>query len=181
MISPSEFTSLLPSYETDSAVFREVGKGVAAIFSEIEALADYVDDNTFLFSATDRLEDFADELKLTFKPNLENSVKREILRSRYFSMGGVVKASDIIKVCKAYTNGDIEIIRKSQGLYVFKFVSILGKPTEIEALNEVLKRMIHAGYVWSFEFKYRTWQDVRSYTWGEVSSRSWTSLREGVL
>lgn len=176
-----ELVALLPEYEQNSEIFIEAFKGIAKIFSYIEALNQYVMDNTLITTATDRLNDIADELALDVG-NLDIEEKREVIRATLWALHGTIRKEDIIRVAKAFTNGDIEIISKeTHGGYIFKFVSILGRPKQINKLDEALKKMLNAGYLWNYEYKYNTWQDVKRLTWGSAAEKSWTNLREEAL
>lgn len=178
MIQVEEFVRLLPYYEADSKIYKAIFTGACAIFNHVESLIDDVEINSFISTAEDRLEVFSKEIGLVLG-NVAIEDKREIIRSHYWAMRGVVQEKDIKKVCKAYTNGDIEIVKdKLHGRYVFKFISIIGKPKQIDKLNDVLKRMIHAGYTWQFEFKYNTWNDIKHLTWDEAKKFTWNGLRE---
>lgn len=172
---------LLPDYEQNSKVFKEALKGIEAVLKKCDYIADIVERNIFVSTAVENLDYLIDELQLDSR-NLSTEEKREIIRSRYWSMHGAIQEKDIKKVCKAFTNGDIEIIRKeNHGDYVFKFISILGKPKKLDLLNDSLKRLIHSGYQWEFEFKYNTWLDVRNAKTKWSTNKTWEQLKGEAL
>ena len=181
LLTLDEVLDLLPGYERGSSVYREVFKGVIKIFSYVEELNEYVKENTLISTANDSLDRLAEEVNVDVYGQT-NREKIEVLRASYWALHGTIRRDNVLRLAKAFTNGDIEIVTTEEhGRYIFKFISIVGKPKQIDKLDEALKRMLNAGYVWKFEFKFNTWRDVRQANIKWNTSRTWKSLREEEL
>ena len=89
---------------------------------------------------------------------------REVIRSAWLSVTDVVQWDDVVGVINAYNNGAVDLHRADpKGHYEIEFTSVYGIPSQMKALETVLKRMIGAEYTWEYLYKYMTWGERKAY------------------
>ena len=85
-------------------------------------------------------------------------------------------------VAASFINGEVEVVEhNAQYYFIIKFVSLLGVPPNVEDLAAALKEIKPAHLDFIFEYVYRQWGAVKSYTWGALAGKTWSDLKEGTL
>ena len=88
----------------------------------------------------------------------------------------------IQSVAESFTNGRAEIVEHNDEFYfVVRFVSQYGVPPNIEDLQAAINEIKPAHLAFIFEYLYRTWGQVKPFTWGALAMRQWRDVKESEL
>lgn len=139
----------------------------------------------FLNSATWGLPEWEMLAGLEINPGLDYQTRRSNVKAAFRSLG-VTSPERLKQICKAYTNGDVEVIEHPYDYhYIIKFISMIGIPPRIDQVKKMIDLVNPAHLSWEFQFKYNTWGDLKKTgkTGAEVkaSGRSVQQLREEEL
>lgn len=150
---------MLPYELRDSKVYQNILKAYAAMFEMAWEKVEQVARNVYLDTSVEILPTHARDVGVSVV-GMPNKDAREVIRSAWLSVTDVVQHDDILGVINAYTNGDADLHRADpKGHYEIEFTSVYGIPSQMGALETVLKRMIGAEYTWQYLYKYMTWGD----------------------
>lgn len=99
---------------------------------------------------------------------------------------GTTTVALIKSIAESYSNGTCEIIEDYANYnFTVKFTGTVGVPSRIDEIRKIIDKVKPAHLAYDFEFKYRTWNDIKAYgkTWNEWKAygKTWKDLREGVL
>lgn len=118
-------------------------------------------------------------------PLLELDIRRSnikaALKSKETTTIGVIKS-----IAESYSNGICEVIEDYTNYkFTVKFISTIGVPRKINEIRKIIDKVKPAHIDYDFEFKYRTWDDIKAYnkTWNEWKNlrKTWKDLKEGEL
>lgn len=95
---------------------------------------------------------------------------------------GTPTAELIRAVAASFVNGAVEVVEHNdQSYFTVKFTSIMGVPPNVEDLTAAINEIKPAHLNFVYEYLYRQWGSLKSYTWGQLAEKSWKELREGTL
>lgn len=118
-------------------------------------------------------------------PLLELDIRRSNIKAALKS-----KETTTIEVIKStaesYSNGTCEVIEDYANYkFTVKFISVIGVPKKINEIKKIIDKVKPAHIDYDFEFKYRTWDDIKAYnkTWNKWKNlrKTWKDLKEGEL
>lgn len=97
--------------------------------------------------------------------------------------GQGTSTAELIRVVAAsFVNGEVEVEEHNdQSYFTVKFTSIMGVPPNVEDLTAAINEIKPAHLNFVYEYLYRQWGSLKSYTWGQLAEKSWKELREGTL
>lgn len=139
----------------------------------------------FIDTATFSLDTWAKFAGIEDDPLLELDIRRSnikaALKSKETTTVEVIKS-----IAESYSNGTCEIIEDYANYkFTVKFTGTVGVPSRIDEIRKIIDKVKPAHLAYDFEFKYRTWNDIKAYgkTWNEWKAygKTWKDLREGVL
>ncbi|EFD04399.1 hypothetical protein HMPREF0631_1390 [Peptostreptococcus anaerobius 653-L] len=99
---------------------------------------------------------------------------------------GTTTVALVKSIAESYSNGTCEIIEDYANYkFTVKFTGTVGVPSRIDEIRKIIDKVKPAHLAYDFEFKYRTWNDIKAYgkTWNEWKAlgKTWKDLREGEL
>lgn len=86
-------------------------------------------------------------------------------------------------IASSYARGEVEVIEDyTKYTVIINFVSVIGKPDNMDGLIEQLRRIMPAHLAVNYVYKYRTWGEVLNTgkTWRELyeAGRTWKDIME---
>ena len=118
-------------------------------------------------------------------PLLELDIRRSnikaALKAKEVTTVEVVKA-----IAESYSNGRCDVIEDYNNYkFTIKFISVIGVPAKINEIKKIIDKVKPAHLNYDFEFRYRTWDDIKNYgktyeEWKNLS-KSWEDLKGGEL
>lgn len=139
----------------------------------------------FIDTATFSLDTWAKFAGIEDNPLLDLDVRRSNIKAALKAKE--VTTVEVIKsIAESYSNGTCEIIEDYANYkFTVKFTGTVGVPSRIDEIRKIIDKVKPAHLAYDFEFKYRTWNDIKAYgkTWNEWKAygKTWKDLREGVL
>lgn len=139
----------------------------------------------FIDTATFSLDTWAKFAGIEDDPLLDLDVRRSNIKAALKAKE--VTTVEVIKsIAESYSNGTCEIIEDYANYkFTVKFTGTVGVPSRIDEIRKIIDKVKPAHLAYDFEFKYRTWNDIKAYgkTWNEWKAygKTWKDLREGVL
>lgn len=104
----SRLIELLPPYERESEVFKEIIQAEEMQFDKLCIDIQDLEKQLFIDSATWGLAIYEKELKLPIRPNKSLEERRSIIKAKWRGTGKV-DAEMIKAIVKAFTNSDVEV------------------------------------------------------------------------
>lgn len=164
---------MLPFELRESKVYKNILWAYATMFDLAWGKVEQASRNIYLDTAVEILPTLSRDIGVSIV-GMSDKEAREVIRSAWLSVTDVVQWEDIVNVINAYTNGDTELHRSEpKGHYQIEFTSVYGIPSQMGALETVLKRMIGAEYTWEYLYKYMTWGDRMAY---HLTEGEWADL-----
>lgn len=168
--------NLLPPYERQSKVFREIIKSNEIQFDKLGFHIKDLEKQLNIDTATWGLEIYEKELGIRADLNKSLDDRRSVIKSKWRGTGKVDRM--LIKiVVDAYTNGSVDVIFDGQ-IYVI-FNDIRGRPSNIEDVYRILEDIIPAHLNIVYEFVYIVWKELAGYTWNNLKNFTWDELKTG--
>lgn len=139
----------------------------------------------FIDTATFSLDTWAKFAGIEDNPLLDLDIRRSNIKAALKSKE--VTTVEVIKsIAESYSNGTCEVIEDYANYnFTVKFTGTVGVPSRIDEIRKIIDKVKPAHLDHDFEFKYRTWNDIKALgkTWGYWKSlgKTWKDLREGVL
>lgn len=172
----------MPEYYFTSPFVLEETEAKQYELDQIDIKIDKLDEQFFFSTATEEsLGLYEAGLGLPVSPTKPIQERRELIISKFRGTGTFTE--DFIKnIVKAYTNGEIEIIQNYVDYsFIIKFISTIGIPMNINDVAYTIEEFKPAHLNFSFEFKYRTNQQLIGYTHNFLGGFTHNTIREGVI
>lgn len=111
----------------------------------------------------------------------EEQFRRESIIAKLRGQGTTTVAL-IKSVAESFSNGEVEV-KENASNYTFtiKFVGNIGIPPNLEDLKKSIEEIKPAHLAVSYEFKYRTYNELIGKTYSGLSAYTHSALREGVI
>lgn len=139
----------------------------------------------FIDTATFSLDTWAKFAGIEDDPLLDLDIRRSNIKAALKSKE--TTTIEVIKsIAESYSNGTCEVVEDYANYkFTVKFTGTVGVPSRIDEIRKIIDKVKPAHLDYDFEFKYRTWNDIKALgkTWGYWKSlgKTWKDLREGVL
>lgn len=130
-------------------------------------------------SMTYMLDDEEKNLGITAQ-TANTSMRQEIVRAKWLSQFDVTGLDDIKRVANAYSNGEVDVAYSYPTLTI-TFVSTLGKPRNLTALEHNLRQITPAHLGLNFVFIYREHQELSKYTHEQLHAFTHENIRKGTM
>ena len=117
------------------------------------------------------------EAGLSPRPGASLEDRRSAVIAKWRS-GGPVTLAQIQAVADAWRNGVVDVGFDGSTITV-TFVGELGIPEDLGGLKSALEMTIPAHLALRYEFRYRTWGELKDRTWGEMAQHTWGQALEG--
>lgn len=139
----------------------------------------------FIDTATFSLDTWAKFAGIEDNPLLDLDIRRSNIKAALKAKE--TTTVEVIKnIAESYSNGTCEVIEDYANYkFTVKFTGTVGVPSRIDEIRKIIDKVKPAHLAYDFEFKYRTWNDIKAYgkTWNEWKAlgKTWKDLREGEL
>lgn len=118
---------------------------------------------------------------------LETDLERpdEYRRTRILSKlrgQGTTTVAMIQNVAESFSNGAVDVLEyPAEYRFEIKFTGTLGIPPNLDDLTAAIEEIKPAHLAYDYVIIYRTWGDVKGYTWSQLKSRTWADVRGGTI
>ena len=168
---------LLPSgIYGDNATMQELQ---ALLTVNINTLADNLNkmlDECFVGTASALLSRYEEVYGLQVDISKSNTWRRERITAKIRGTGTTTKQM-IEEVAISFAGGEVEIIEHPDtNSFIIKFVGALGIPANMGDLTLAIEEIKPAHLAFTFEYSYRTWQEVSANLWRDVEHITWYEL-----
>ena len=139
----------------------------------------------FIDTATFSLDTWAKFAGIEDDPLLDLDIRRSNIKAALKAKE--TTTVEVIKnIAESYSNGTCKVIEDYANYkFTVKFTGTVGVPSRIDEIRKIIDKVKPAHLAYDFEFKYRTWNDIKAYgkTWNEWKAlgKTWKDLREGEL
>lgn len=170
----------LPKYERTSNVIENIFNAIRTELENLGTDIELIDRNLLIDSAVEKLTIYERDIGIKNHAQLSNKQRREQIISRNIASFDQTTEETIKSVCRAYSNGEVEIRNTDiDGMYEIFFVGTLGIPDNIEGLRQSLDVIFPAHLGFRFEYKFNTWDAIKTLKWGsDVENMTWAELKE---
>lgn len=150
---------LLPSYERNSNVFKEILDTETKEFDVLDFNIEDLKKQLNIDTATWSLEIYEKELGIKTVLNKSLNERRSIIKSKWRGTGKV-DAALIKMVADAFTNGNVSV--DFNGSIIIKFNSVYGIPSNLEDVRNAISDIspAHLGII--YEFAYLLIKDINN-------------------
>ncbi|UZQ86041.1 YmfQ family protein [Thermoclostridium stercorarium] len=176
-----DLMELLPNYYRGNVTMEKLQSILA---EKIQALANDLNetiDQCFINTATTLLSRYEKIYGLQVDVSKSHEFRRERIRAKIRGVGTVTK--EMLKaVARSYSNGEVEVIEDSANYrFIIKFVGTLGIPANMADLILTIEEIKPAHLAYTFEYTYRTYDELSLYTHEQLSVYTHHELREGEM
>lgn len=153
----------LPSFyanDIDTVIQNSLSLEANTLHNEVQNTLDQL----FLDSCTWGL-DYWEYMLCISKNNHDIQTRRENIKAKMRSRG--TTTLNVIKsICKAYSNGEVEIIENYNDYsFVIKFVGAKGIPAALNELDKTIEEIKPCHLAHSYEFTYLTWDEFDNFNY----------------
>nr|DAY25704.1 MAG TPA: tail protein [Caudoviricetes sp.] len=151
----------MPKYYRDILEIEELQNAIDLQLDELDIMSNEVLKQFFIYTATWSLPLWERIFGLTVGDTTSNlKERRENVISKLRSYGTTTKDM-IVRVAKAFTNGEIEVIEDNPNYsFTIKFTSIVGIPDNLDNFKKVVSTIKPAHLNFNIEFRYNTHNQI---------------------
>ena len=167
----------MPKYYRDIVEIEELQNTIDLQLDELDIMSNEVLKQFFIYTATWSLPIWERIFGLTVGDTTSNlKERRENIISKLRSYGTTTKEM-IIRVAKAFTNGEIEVIEDNTNYsFTIKFTSIVGIPDNLENFKKVVATIKPAHLNFNVEFRYNTHNQIGYLYQNSLKTKKHTEL-----
>lgn len=170
----------LPWYDKINRTFINLLKVLDISLRYLEEQIARVHRNLNLDTAIELLPYFESRLDIPTNPNLSYRQRRGQIRAVLKAMHSqsteqVIK--DLVSAFSANQSGVDVLKTDEKDVLEFKFVAN-GLPNNLEALEQVLKKVMPAHLAWKYGYTQNPWEEIitKKYKWKDVTTYTWTKI-----
>lgn len=153
----SRLLEMLPKYERDSEVFKEIMKAEEIELDKLDLDIEDLQKQFFIDTATWGLVIYEKDLEIKTNLNKPLEERRGVIKSKLRGTGKV-DATLIKMVADAYTNGDVDV--RFDGNILVKFNSVLGIPSNLNDVENAISEISPAHLAIIYKFAYLLIKDI---------------------
>jgi uncharacterized protein YmfQ (DUF2313 family) len=152
----------------------------------IDLIPDYYSGNIsmeecFVNTASRLLSRYEKIYGIAVNVNKSDEFRRERIEARIRGVGTVTKQM-IVDTAASYSNGYVEIIEDPANYsFKVKFVGTIGVPANMADLILTIEEIKPAHLSYTFEYVYRTHEQLHTYTHDQLHAYTHQQIREGVM
>lgn len=167
----------LPSYYKDSKVFAELLKAFSNEINAHKYAISDLENQLFIETSTWGLNIWEKELGIYTVKSKPYSERREAIKAKMRGVG-TCTIEMIKNTALAYTNAEVEVIEKnSEYAFIVKFVGVKGVPPNEYDFKRTIEQIKPAHLIYSVEYTYTVWGELKSTAWADVKRGTWKELR----
>ena len=165
--------NVITELEEMKALYVSQGHEVGNIIYELGEMIK----QCFLMSATWGLERWEKILGVETDMFLTYEQRREILVAKICGQG-TTTCKMIEETAAAFSGGEVEVIEDNINYcFTIRFIGIKGIPRNMNGFINMLEEIKPAHMAYEFQYRYTIWNELISYDWNSLSSRSWDDVR----
>lgn len=167
----------MPKYYRDILEIEELQNAIDLQLDELDIMSNEVLKQFFIYTATWSLPLWERIFGLTVGDTTSNlKERRENVISKLRSYGTTTKDM-IVRVAKAFTNGEIEVIEDNPNYsFTIKFTSIVGIPDNLDNFKKVVSTIKPAHLSFNVEFRYNTHSQIGYLYQNSLKTKKHTEL-----
>lgn len=178
---PDEYYVNLAQYAPQFlARVKEIQEIYAAQGYEMGILQYCVDDmrrQFFIQTATWGLANWENVFGITTNMALSYEDRREILLAKIRGQSTTTKEM-IISTAATFSGGEVDIVEDcGNNRFIIRFIGIKGIPRNMNAFIEMLEEIKPAHLAYTFEYRYTTWNGIKSLDWNAVKLKTWDEIK----
>lgn len=162
-------------------IFRndDISKHIAKIsqneLENIEIKITDIKSNIFLDTSTWGMNIFEKELNIEYVED-KTIDERKALISAKWRGSGKLTLELIQDTVKAYTTNVVSV--RFNGTIIIDFSDKIGVPNDVDSLMKSVEDIKPAHLGVDYIFRYRTWGDLKPFTWKAIDKYSWKNVKE---
>lgn len=167
----------MPKYYRDIFEIEELQNVIDLQLDDLDIMSNEVLKQFFIYTATWSLPIWERIFGLTVGDTTSNlKERRENVISKLRSYGTTTKDM-IVRVAKAFTNGEIEVIEDNPNYsFTIKFTSIVGIPDNLDNFKKVVSTIKPAHLNFNVEFRYNTHNQIGYLYQNSLKTKKHTEL-----
>lgn len=167
----------MPKYYRDIFEIEELQNVIDLQLDDLDIMSNEVLKQFFIYMATWSLPIWERIFGLTVGDTTSNlKERRENVISKLRSYGTTTKDM-IVRVAKAFTNGEIEVIEDNPNYsFTIKFTSIVGIPDNLDNFKKVVSTIKPAHLNFNVEFRYNTHNQIGYLYQNSLKTKKHTEL-----
>lgn len=172
---------LLPEFYRGNHTMEELQNILGGKINNIASRLNETIDQCFINTATALMSRYEEIYGIQVDVSKSDDFRRERIRAKIRGTGTVTRQM-IVDVAKSYSNGEVEVI-EDPATYSFKirFIGTLGIPANMADLSITIEEIKPAHLSYTFEYIYRTHQELSAYTHEQLGVYTHLQLREEAL
>jgi uncharacterized protein YmfQ (DUF2313 family) len=171
-----DLMTLLPPIYNENTTMKQLQ---SILSNDIDILANSFNeiiDECFINTATSLLSRYEKIYGLTVDVSKSDLYRRERITAKIRGTSTTTKQM-IIDTATAYSNGEVEVIEDPVNYrFIVKFIGTKGIPGNMADLTLTINEIKPAHLSFTFEYTYKTWGEVSSYKWSDVTMKTWYQL-----
>lgn len=167
----------LPSYWHEVEQMKMIQEILGKDLTKVIALKEDIFNQMFIDTATWGLSRWEKIFDLPIEIEKSYQFRRERIKAKIRGSSTTTKQL-IINIASAFSNGEVEVIEyPAEYRFIVKFVGVKGVPANMKDLTSSIEEVKPAHLAFAFEYTYNYWENLKSYTWADLSIYSWDKVR----
>ena len=156
-------------------ITKHIAKISQTALENVEIKITDIESNIFLDSATWGTNIFEKELNIEYVEDKTIDERKSIISAKLRGAGKLTLEL-IQDTVKAYTTNVVNV--RFNGTIIIDFSDKIGVPNDIDSLMKSIEDIKPAHLGVDYVFRYRTWKDLKPFTWGTMYTATWKEARE---
>lgn len=157
-----------------TGIYKAQGEQIGLLQHEMEDLFD----QCFILTATWGLVRWEGLCGISTNLSLTYEHRREILMAKLRGQGTTTREM-IEDTAATFSGGEVEVFEDNpNNLFIVRFIGIKGVPQNMQAFISMLEDIKPAHLAYRFEYRYTTWDELKSHAWDYIGTMTWGVLRE---
>lgn len=162
-------------------IFRndDITKHIARIsqtqIENVEIKITDIQSNIFLDTSTWGMDIFEKELDIKYIEDKTIDERKAIISAKWRGAGKLTLEL-IQDTVKAYTTNVVSV--RFNGTIIIDFSDKIGVPNDVDSLFKSIEDIKPAHLGVDYVFRYRTWGELKPFTWQTVGNYSWKDVKE---
>jgi hypothetical protein len=175
-----DLLELLPDHNKNNSMVK-LQNVLSSKINDLAANMGETMDECFINTTSKLLSRYEQIYGIKVDVSKNDEFRRERIRAKIRGIGTVTKQM-IVNTAKSYSNGDVEIIEDPTN-YTFKikFVGTIGTPANMDGLTLTVEEIKPAHLSYTFEYVYRTHEQLHAYTHEQLHAYTHAKIREGAI
>ena len=156
-------------------ITKHIAKISQTALENVEIKITDIESNIFLDSATWGTNIFEKELNIEYVEDKTIDERKSIISAKLRGAGKLTLEL-IQDTVKAYTTNVVNV--RFNGTIIIDFSDKIGVPNDIDSLMKSIEDIKPAHLGVDYVFRYRTWRELKPFTWETTGKYSWKDAKE---